>query len=145
MKPAALPPAPSPRRVFSPGVPREIQVSKRQSTAAAAPKKRKSGVDPIWSRTTARNERNKLMHIDKEDMNREQKKQRKAAKNTSKSLLKNEGNKQMIVQGILATDGVGLSQATEYVEGATINGSNFCSQKAVKFYRYGYESDSDSE
>jgi hypothetical protein len=51
----------------------------------------------------------------------------------------------VIVQGLLATDGVNLSQATKYVEGATINGNNFCSQKAVKRYRNGFESDSDSD
>jgi hypothetical protein len=85
------------------------------------------------------------MDIDKDNLTREQKKQRKSAKNTSKSMLKNAANKQLIVQGLLATDGVNLSQATKYVEGATINGNNFCSQKAVKRYGNGFESDSDSD
>jgi hypothetical protein len=42
------------------------------------------------------------------------------------------------VQGILATDGVQLSQASAYVDGATINDNNFCSQNAVKYFRNGY-------
>jgi hypothetical protein len=118
-------------------VPREIEV--------VASKKQKSGVDRVWDRTISCNERDKLMDIHKINLTQEQKKQRKLAKNTSKSMLKNAANKQLIAQGLLATDGVNLSQATKYVEGATINGNNFCSQKAVKRYPNGFESDSDSD
>jgi hypothetical protein len=133
-----------------PAVPLVIQIGdkrvQRGSDSAAAPaKKKKCGIDRVWDRTAARNEREKLMDIDKAEMTREQKRQRKAAKSTTKSMLKNEVNKSRIVQGILAMDGVNLSQATEYVEGNTINGNNFCSQKAVKRYRNGFESDSDSD
>jgi hypothetical protein len=87
---------------------------------------------------TGRNFAGILNLVTEEQMN-----QRKAAKRTSKSMFKNEGNKKRIVRGILATDGVNLSQATEYAAGKTINGNNFCSQKAVKRYRNGFESDSD--
>jgi hypothetical protein len=70
-------------------VPREIEV------VVVARKKQKSGVDRVWERTISRNERNKLMDIDKNNLTREQKKQRKSAKNTSKSMLKNAANKQL--------------------------------------------------
>lgn len=95
-KPAALP-----------LVPKEIQIARKpvydQSTAstaaasvavaAAAIPKKKRGIDAVWERAEARNERDKLMDIDKDDLTEGQMKQRKAAKRTSKSMLKNEGNK----------------------------------------------------
>jgi hypothetical protein len=98
-KPAALP-----------SVPKEIQIAMRKrlsdydqatastaaasvAVAAAAIPKKKRGIDAVWKRAEARNERDKLMDIDKDDLTEGQMKQRKAAKRTSKSMLKNEGNK----------------------------------------------------
>jgi hypothetical protein len=117
-------------------VPCEIEV--------VAPKKQKSGVDHYWDGTISCNERDKLMDIDKNNLTRGTKEAEEVGKEYQQVDAENAANKQLIMQGLLATDGVNLSQATKYVEGATINGNNFCSQKAVKCYCNGFESDSDS-
>lgn len=86
-----------------------------------------------------------MMDKDKSELDSIQKKQRKTAKRTTEALRKSANQKREIVQGILATDGVQLSQASAYVDGATINDNNFCSQNAVKYFRNGYESDSSDD
>lgn len=35
--------------------------------------------------------------------------------------------------------------SSAYVDGATINGNNFCSQNAVNYFRNGYEDSSDDD
>lgn len=93
----------------------------------------------------SRNERYKMMDKDKSELDSNQLRQRKMAKRTTDALRKRAGDKGEVVRGILATDGVQLSQASAYVDGATINGNNFCSQNAVKYFRNGYESDSSDD
>jgi hypothetical protein len=135
--------APAPTYTLPPGMPQTVVFGPKH-TINKAMKKKKTGVERVWDRTFSRNECNKLMDLGKDELDEDQRRQRKEAKATSKSMLKrSREDKEVIVQGILATDGVGLSQATEYVEGVSINGMKFCSQKAVKRYRNGYESDSE--
>ncbi|KAL3777482.1 hypothetical protein ACHAWO_007352 [Cyclotella atomus] len=133
--------------------PRQQQVfHNRQSTSATqVPKsiqfttKKRPGLDRVYDRMVSRNERYKMMDKDKSELDSIQKKQRKTAKRTTEALRKSANQKREIVQGILATDGVQLSQASAYVDGATINDNNFCSQNAVKYFRNGYESDSSDD
>lgn len=107
------------------------------------------GKAKIWKRTRNANERKKMMDVDKEDLDETQRRERKKAKKTSKSMAKREDMKKesSIVDGMLATDGVGLSQASAYEKGLVMNskGLSFCSQRAVKQYRNGTETDSDDD
>jgi hypothetical protein len=101
----------------------------------------------IWDRAKGRNAKEKHMDTDKDDLTAEQKKQRKRARKTSKSMAKRDSSYENVVAEILATDGVPLSQATAYEKGSVSNqkGSKFYSQDALKQYRNGVETDSDDD
>ena len=84
------------------------------------------------------------MDTEKNDLTAEQKKQRKRAKKTYKSMAKRDSSYESVVAEMLASDGVALSQATAYERGSVSNqkGSRFYSQDALKKYRNGVETDS---
>jgi hypothetical protein len=109
------------------------------------PTKKRPGVERVWDRMYSHNERNKMMDKDESELSPNQKRQRKAAKATTKALRKRADQKREVVQGVIATDGVRLSQASAFVDGQEINGKTFCSQNAVKYFRNGYQSDSSEE
>ena len=92
--------------------------------------------------------KNKRMDKSKDDLSEGAKKLRKSAKKTSKSIRKLEKDTDAdgledIVQGMLRTDGINMSQGSKYERGETKNnkGDTFCSQKYVEYYQRGHETD----
>ena len=110
-------------------------------SAGPSPRKR------IYQRMKHRNEKDKQMDKDKGELSKEEKKLRKKARKSSDSMRRHEGGHRDIVDGMIATVGISLSQASIYEKGGVVNskGAKFCSQDAVKMYRNGTETDSDDE
>ena len=135
------------RAVGGSGRPRHPPMDLFTHPSMNSAKQKRSGVQKIWGRTKGRNAKEKHMDMDKDDLTVEQKKQRKRAKKTSKSMAKRDNGCENVVAEMLATDGVPLSQATAYEKGSVSNqkGSKFCSQDALKQYRNGVETDSDDD
>ena len=96
-------------------------------------------------RIVDRNEREKRMDVDREDLSEGGKKARKIAKKTTKSLRNNKPHEQGIMKSILETEGVTSSQVSAYVRGEVKNkkGEPYSSQNHVKCYRNGHQTDSD--
>ena len=88
------------------------------------------------------------MDKSKDDVSKGAKKLRKSSKRTCKSIRKlerdtDENGLQDIMQGMLKTDGINMSQGSKYERGEikSNKGVNFCSQKYVEYYQRGYETD----
>ena len=125
----------------------KLNIFERSPSKQPSTKQRKSGMQRIWDRTKGRNAKEKHMDTEKDDLTAVQKKQRKRAKKTSKSMAKRDNSYENVVAEMLASDGVALSQATAYERGSVSNqkGSRFYSQDALKKYRNGVETDSEDD
>ena len=100
-----------------------------------------------WKRMQKRNELSKRMDVDKDELSERGKRERKRAKKTSKSMQRNEGNYETIVDSILATNGITSSQVSAYEKKRVKNrtGKHHSSQDDVRMYRNGHETESDDE
>ena len=87
------------------------------------------------------------MDVKKSDLTPDQKKERKEAKKTAKSMRRNKDKYKSIVDGRIATDDISASQASQYERGNVVNkkGAKFISQEAVEKYREGHQTDSRSD
>ena len=105
------------------------------------PKKR------YWKRMQKNNELAKRMDVDKDELSDRGKRARKRAKKTAKSMQRNEGNYETIVDSILATNGVPPSQVSAYEKKKLKNksGKLHSSQDDVRMYRNGHETESEDE
>ena len=100
-----------------------------------------------WKRMQKRNELSKRMDVNKDELSERGKRERKRAKKTPKSMQRNEGNYETIVESILATNGITSSQVSAYEKKRVKNrtGKNHSSQDDVRMYRNGHETESDDE
>jgi len=103
------------------------------------PKKR------MWIRVKDRNTLSKHAEKDKTELTANEKRERKAAKKTAKSMTRRNDDYKDVVDGWNATDGITSSQVSLYEKGEVTNkkGGKFCSQDACRKYRNGDETDSD--
>ena len=85
------------------------------------------------------------MEEDKSELTLEERRERKRSRKTFKSMSRKNGNYGDYDDGWNATDGITLSQASEYEKGKRLNnkGSKFCSQETRKKFQNGDETDSD--
>ena len=72
------------------------------------------------------NANSKMKHADKHksELTDKQKRQRKRAKKTAKSMMKNDTNYKAIIGGMNATDGFIMSQTSAYEKGRVLNSKN---------------------
>ena len=97
-------------------------------------------VAKMWTRTSNRVIRGIRMDKSKDELTEDQKRERKRAKLTKKSMRKkSESERTEVVKGWMVTDGVSLSEASKYERG------KFQSQEGWAKYDNGELSDSDSD
>ena len=86
------------------------------------------------------------MDVKKSNLTPDQRKERKEAKKTAKSMCCNKDKYKSIVDGWIATDDISASQASQYERGKlNKKGAKFISQEAVEKYSEGHQTDSSSD